>query len=255
MRRATTISMLFLAFYSVTALPQQSPTTGSIEGTVVRSDTGEPVVGAQVNLASVNMAMPGAPSVVGSVLDSAGVVREIVGPVGAAVSEVLNGAIIAGSRPPNFPPVTTGADGKFSFKDLNAGSYRVAATANGSVRTEYGQRFPNSQGRVIFISAGQTVKDAAIRLIATGTVSGRVYDDNGQPATGVPVQLLRATYNPQGRTYQSVGTGSADDRGDYRIYGMPPGRYYLAAGTPPGPAGLLGRGGGPATSSRFSMAY
>jgi 5-hydroxyisourate hydrolase-like protein (transthyretin family) len=47
-----------------------------------------------------------------------------------------------------------------------------------------------------------------------------------------------------------------DDRGDYRIFGVAPGRYYLVAGTLPGPAalrGLLSLPGGPTT--RFSVVY
>jgi protocatechuate 3,4-dioxygenase beta subunit len=104
------------------------------------------------------------------------------------------------------------------------------------------------------VTAGQTLKDATIRLIASGTVSGRVFDENGQPATGVPVQLLRAVYNVQGRNLQSVANGVADDRGEYRAFGVPPGRYYLLAGTPQG--GPLGRGGPvAATASRFEMVY
>jgi 5-hydroxyisourate hydrolase-like protein (transthyretin family) len=93
-------------------------------------------------------------------------------------------------------------------------------------------------------------------LVATGTVSGRVFDENGQPATGAPVQLLRAVYNVQGRNLQAVANGVADDRGEYRAFGVPPGRYYLLAGTPPG--GPLAARGGPlaaATAARFSLLY
>jgi 5-hydroxyisourate hydrolase-like protein (transthyretin family) len=151
--------------------------------------------------------------------------------------------------------VITGADGKFTFKDIDAGGYRIAALADGFVRQEVGQRTVNGQGRPVFVTAGQTLKDATIRLIPTGAVSGRVFDENGQPATGAPVQLLRAVYNVQGRNLQSVANGVVDDRGDYRAFGVPPGRYYLLAGTPPG--GPLVRGGGPlaAAAARFSLVY
>jgi hypothetical protein len=155
---------------------------------------------------------------------------------------------------PTFQPVNTGPDGKFVFKDLAAGGYRLAATADGFVRQEFAQRTVNSQGRPVFVTAGQTFKDATIRLIATGIVSGRVFDENGQPATGAQVQLIRSAYTPQGRNYQPIATGAADDRGDYRIYGVPPGKYLLAAGTPPGPARLRGAGGA-VTTARFSMVY
>jgi protocatechuate 3,4-dioxygenase beta subunit len=215
------------------ALPQQSQQqtpTGVIEGTVVRSDSGEPINGVQVTLTFVNIAPVGAPA----------------GTVAAAPAQL--------PQPSN---ATTGADGKFSFKNLRAGSYQIAAVVNGFVRTEYGQRSPNARGRPVFLSEGQTFRDAALRMTPTGTISGRVFDQNGQPATDAPVQLLRAAYNGVSRSYQSVAQGSADDRGDYRMYGVPPGRYYLLAGNLPGPTRLAGGGLGlpSATSQRYSVVF
>jgi hypothetical protein len=58
------------------------------------------------------------------------------------------------------------------------------------------------------------------------------------PVAGVPIQLLRATYNATGlKSFQSVESGRTDDRGEYRMFWLTPGRYYLNAGSPPGPAG------------------
>jgi hypothetical protein len=255
MRHVTTIALLALLSISVRALPQApaAAATGSIDGVVVRSDNGAPVTGAQVQLTFAPLANPGALPAAGSVL-----VTAAAGPPGAQTAPAPNPAggvpLGPGGRLP-IQPVVTGADGKFTFKDVAVGGYRIAATADGFVRQEVGQRTVNGQGRPVFVTAGQVLKDATIRLIATGTVSGRVFDENGQPATGAPVQLLRVFYNlAQGRTLQSAANGVADDRGEYRAFGVPPGRYYLLAGTPPG--GALGlRGGVAAGASRFGMLY
>jgi hypothetical protein len=110
------------------------------------------------------------------------------------------------------------------------------------MREEYGQRVVTAPGRPVFLAANQTFKDATIQLTPTGTLTGRIFDESGQPATGAPVELLRSVYNLQGKTFQSVGTGMVDDRGEYRIFGVPPGRYYLSAGNPPGPIRPIGRG-------------
>jgi len=153
--------------------------------------------------------------------------------------------------------VTTGADGKFAFKDLPLGTYSIIGTANGFVRQEYGQRSPNGIGRPLFVTAGKTINDATLQMTPTGTVSGRVFDENGQPAIGSLVQILRAAYNVQGRTFQVMGTGTVDDRGDFRIFGVTPGRYYLVAGTPPGPVRPAGGDGarGAIGAARYSMVY
>src|SRR6185295_19151927 len=139
-----------------------------------------------------------------------------------------------GSVSRGVQPVLSGADGQFLFRDVAAGPYRVAATADGFVRQEFGQRTVTGQGRPLFVVDGQALKDVAIRLLATGTVTGRVFDEKGQPTIGVPIQVLRPVYNIQGRNLQAVATVATDDRGEYRAYGVPPGRYYLIAGTPPG---------------------
>jgi hypothetical protein len=236
MRRAAAISLVVLAFYSARTLPQQIASTATIEGTVVRGDSGEPIAGAQVTLTSAPIAPLAGGGAFGGIVQSALAVPP---PVGAV------------------QPVTTGPDGKFVFKDLAAGSYRIAATANGFVRTEYGQRALNGQGRPAFVTAGQTLNGVVLRMTPTGTISGRVFDENGQAAIGAPVQLLRVLYSVLGKNLQTVGTGAADDRGDYRIYGVPPGRYYLAAGTPPGPIRPLGgpAGLGPMSGARYSVVF
>jgi hypothetical protein len=227
MRWVVNLSILVLLAITLQALPQQAPAAGSgiIEGIVVRADNGQPIVAARVQLSNAPIAQ-----------------------AGAAASLAL-AAATAAQRPGMLGPVATGPDGKFTFKDILAGSYRVAVTADGFVRQEYGQRSTNGQGRPVFVIAGQTLKDISVRLIGTATVSGRVLDENGQPATGAPVQLLRQVYSAQGRSFQVVGAGAVDDRGDYRVFGVSPGRYYVLAGTPPGGAR------GAVSNARFSMVY
>jgi len=87
-----------------------------------------------------------------------------------------------------------------------------------------------------------------VQASATGTVSGRITDDQGQPAVDVPVQLVRVAFNPQGKTFQAAGSTNVDDRGDYRLYGVSPGSYYLLVGNSPGPLGRPGRPNGLSTA-------
>src|SRR5437867_7282244 len=56
-----------------------------------------------------------------------------------------------------------------------------------------------------------------VQASATGTVSGRITDEQGQPAVDVPVQLVRVAFNPQGKMFQAAGSTNVDDRGDYRL--------------------------------------
>ena len=113
--------------------------------------------------------------------------------------------------------VTTGADGRFSFKQVNAGTFRITVASTGFARQEYGQRTVNGPGTPINLTAGSTVQDLTIHLTPTGTVSGRISDELGQPAVDVPVQLVRVAFSPQGKTFQAVGSTNVNDRGEYRL--------------------------------------
>ena len=54
--------------------------------------------------------------------------------------------------------VGTDADGKFQFKNVEPGRYRVYAVRNGYVRQEYGQRSSTRPGTVLTLAPGQQVR-------------------------------------------------------------------------------------------------
>jgi hypothetical protein len=133
--------------------------------------------------------------------------------------------------------ITTDAQGRFVLKDLEAGSYRLFFYANGYVRQEYGQRLLSGNrlpfnGTPVNVAAGQTIRDVRISLTPAGNVNGSIRDMDGQPLAAVPVQIMKPVYNFRGeRTLQSAGAALTDDRGEYRVYWVTPGRYYVLAGS------------------------
>src|SRR3989442_12304764 len=84
----------------------------------------------------------------------------------------------------------------------------ATGTINGSV---------NGPGTPINLMAGSTVQDGTIRLTPTGTGSGRILDELGQPAVEGPVQLVGVAVSPQGKKFQPVGSPNVNDRGEYRL--------------------------------------
>lgn len=244
---------------SVFLLAQQSPPPSpkaTIEGVVVRIGTGEPIEGAQVIATRQN---PGAAGALSGVVSPAPPPAPLPPPLPPAPPAGAGGTFagtttfsfssVAGTplnAPGAVPPVTTGGSGKFAIKDLDPGAYRIAIAANGFTRQEYGQRVFPGQGTAVVLAAGQTLNNVVIRLTPAGTVTGRIRDSLGRPLAGVPVQLLKATYNAAGqKSFQSAGSDRTDDRGEYRLYWVTPGRYYLVAGSGPGPTNrpaMLGGG-------------
>jgi hypothetical protein len=203
MKLLTSTALALLVAQNVPPLPQQSQAPmASIEGIVLRADNGDAIAKAQVTLTR-QLAPP-----------TAG--QNPAAPI---------------TPPPPIPPVTTDASGKFSFKDLEAGTYRLFASKNGFVRFDYGARTTGGTGAQFNLAAGQTMKDIAFRLVNTGVVSGRVRTASGEPGAALNIQLMKSTYNTQGqRTFQSVSSGRTDDRGDYRLFWVTPGRYYVSTG-------------------------
>ena len=81
------------------------------------------------------------------------------------------------------------------------------------------------------MAAGQTTRDLLLRLTPAATISGRIRDPQGLPLVDVPVHLFRSSYDFQGRrSSQPAGGVRTNDRGEYRICWVTPGRYYLLAG-------------------------
>jgi hypothetical protein len=75
------------------------------------------------------------------------------------------------------------------------------------------------------------MKDISFRMTATAAISGRVRTSSGEPGAVLNVQLMKTAYNVQGqRTFQTMSSGFTDDRGEYRLFWITPGRYFVAVG-------------------------
>jgi hypothetical protein len=121
------------------------------------------------------------------------------------------------------------AVGRFKLAALDAGQYRLSVSKNGFIRQEYGQRSTNGPGALLSVTAGQNLRDVNLRLIPAGVVTGRVTDDDGEPLLGVRIQLVRFSYADGKRQPLIVGGSITDDLGQYRLYGLPPGAYFIQA--------------------------
>jgi protocatechuate 3,4-dioxygenase beta subunit len=146
--------------------------------------------------------------------------------------------------PPSYSTVTD-ASGKFTMKGIEPGKYRISVTRNGFVTATYGARGPNRPGAMVTLGRAQNIKDINFRLTPHGVVSGQIVDEDGDPLLNVNVQLVqfRARQGQQ-QVGMMGGNGSTNDLGEFRIFGVAPGKYYLWA---------TQRGGGPFTAVDLSV--
>ena len=127
--------------------------------------------------------------------------------------------------------VTTNGEGRFELRNLPAGEYRLTVSKTGFITIEYGQQRPFERAATITLGEGQSAT-GNVALLRGGAIFGRVLDEFGEPSVGTRVQVLRNRAESGGRRLLQVGMGDqTDDTGAFRIYGLPPGEYYVAAST------------------------
>ena len=119
---------------------------------------------------------------------------------------------------------TTGDNGEFSFSDLSPARYRLQAEKSGYVAG----RFPRSK-TLVRITPGDVVNDVTLRLVSVCVVTGSVLDGNGEPLAKAAIRLLQYKYYPGGRRLLVAREAISDERGEYRIGDLNPGRYYVVA--------------------------
>jgi hypothetical protein len=72
-------------------------------------------------------------------------------------------------------------------------------------------------------------QSVTIKLIRSGNAIGRVLVDS-KPIAGIEVRLVKVVSDAAGlNSLKTAGSATTDGRGDFRIYGIAPGRYYAVA--------------------------
>jgi protocatechuate 3,4-dioxygenase beta subunit len=129
----------------------------------------------------------------------------------------------------------TDVEGRFELTKLAGGRYQLAASKAGYVTLQHGQRRPLEPGRPLVVAAGQRIDDINFNLPRGSVIVGQVVDEFGDPVTGANVQVQRYRYVNGRRQLHLAGADPAtDDRGQFRIFGLLPGEYYVSAAVPTG---------------------
>jgi len=123
-------------------------------------------------------------------------------------------------------PRTTETDdkGHFEFAQVETGTYNITATpTTGYVRP--------LRWQTITVDIGPP-RAVELRLLRTGVMTGRILNESGRPIARARVTAARYESRSAGRQLVApagAGMGSTDDRGQFRIFDLPPGDYYVSA--------------------------
>ena len=128
----------------------------------------------------------------------------------------------------------TDQQGRFAFTSLPAGRFHVTAEKPAYVDGAAGARTPGGPGVPIAVTAGQTISDVEIPLSRGAVVTGRVLDAYGAPAAAIGVELSTRRIVDGQRVLRSPARTTTNDLGEYRFFGLRPGRYVVVARPPAG---------------------
>jgi hypothetical protein len=124
----------------------------------------------------------------------------------------------------------TDAEGRYEFRELPAGRFNLSVTKAGYVTIQYGQTRPFESGKAIDLAEAQSLDKADFSLPRGSAISGRLVDEFGDPVADALVSAMRSAWSGGRRRLQPTGrTAQTNDLGQFRIYGLSPGDYYVSA--------------------------
>jgi hypothetical protein len=246
----------------LTAQPQPQPAAepqaaaptsgkGAIQGVVTRAGSSQPIPGAKVSIVDA----PVDPEAVKTLLTyfaARGVSMDIPAPgsesqflqtlldtlAARGVSTTLpaNQQAIEQFRAANTERYTVVADagGRFTFRDVPSGKYSLTAELEGY--------FGNKENETTAVVEAGKPADIAVPLSQGATISGRVKNTEGRTVSNINVTANLITYENGQIVPVAQSSQTSDDRGEYRLYWLPPGEYIItadpvsAATTPPPPS-------------------
>ena len=171
----------------------QTATLGTVQGAIVRAGSADPLSSVRVTLQQESVLLTDLPP--GAVLQTS--------PARTTLSD---------------------GEGRFVIKDIPAGLYTISLQREG-----FSGSFANASS--ITVTGGETA-EVRLSMVQGGVIRGRVLDSSGQFVPNASVQALVRVFENGIASLQPVVTRTTDDRGEYRLFGVPPGDYYISASPP-----------------------
>jgi hypothetical protein len=244
-RNLALVPVIFAASLSAQQPPPTAPaaTTGQVTGRVFCADTSQPgrFAGVQLIAEQPSQAPAIDPSTLGKDPD---------------VGKIMAKAMMAAMKGSNLSAVTS-LDGSFLLDKVPPGTYYVVAQLPGyqSPLSQFSQlekmkaddatvKAVESSAEKIVVQANQPAH-VDIRLERGASITGIIHYDDGSPSPNVTPTLLALQKDGKWKevSASSMLPSISDDRGRFRFFGMPAGKYAVKAALPTTQA-MIGLGAG-----------
>lgn len=159
-------------------------------------------------------------------------------PVRRAIVTLSGGALAVGRS------AVTDDDGRFAIARVPDGDFMLSATRPAFLKAAFGASRPGRPGTPIAVRGGANRTDIEMTMTRGSALAGVIRDPSGDPGAGMRVEAIRIQHLSAGDRAEKLGEARADDRGEFRIFGLPAGDYVLAA-TPARLVGGMGDIGAP----------
>ena len=174
-------------------------------------------------------------------------------PIQPNATAVVRGHVVAGDTSQPLPraqvrliPLDGGtsrgalteSDGSYEIKNVAPGRYNISASKNAYITSQYGQTRPSETATRFEIRADQVLERVDFALPRGAVVRGRIVDEYGDAISRV--QVTPVSWQMQGgirRLVSSQRSVSTDDRGEFRLFALSPGDYFIQATSRPAPGG------------------
>lgn len=125
---------------------------------------------------------------------------------------------------------TTDEDGRYRLTNVSAGRYSVAPIAPALVVPQDSGSW--QPGKLVTVSESEEIEGLNFVLTRGGVITGRITDSQGRPVIDENVYFLPVDEQGQKLAFAMprFQEFQTDDRGIYRIYGLPAGRYLISSG-------------------------
>lgn len=127
----------------------------------------------------------------------------------------------------------TDENGMYTVDKLPRGrSFVVTASKTGFAPRAWGETPPAVPPAYIELKADEKKTNIDIQLAPQNFISGTLMDEDDSPFAGALVEALRAVYDNGQRRFVTAAQSISDDHGQFRLYGIPPGQYFISAFDP-----------------------
>jgi protocatechuate 3,4-dioxygenase beta subunit len=153
--------------------------------------------------------------------------------VRAGTNEPLSKAriVLRSDDDSSAPPYVaiTDSEGRFSIEGIRAGRYRMSVNRNGYLGASYGEDDQGNSSAIFALKPAQHMTDLIFHLQRCGVISGRILDEDGEPAERVTVEVLHRSTSHGKVNTSRLRLVETNDLGEYRVFDLWPGRYLVRA--------------------------